>query len=145
MRILLPLLLLSACSGDPCASREDDRDCDGVPDALDRCESTPQGALSDRQGCSEAQAAGCAVLLQGPDDGARVKGEATVRWSGDCEVYLVQLSDDEAFPAGATRTAARTTAFEARVRGEERYWRVVGGLEGRSAGAATPPRRIRWR
>ncbi|MCB9793754.1 MAG: hypothetical protein H6741_13630 [Alphaproteobacteria bacterium] len=146
MRALLPLLtLLAACSGDPCKDREDDLDCDGVPDALDRCAETPEGVRSDRLGCSETQAAGCAVLLAGPEDGARVEGPVSLRWSGSCEVYLVQLSDDPSFPAGATRTAARTEASEALVSGEERYWRVVGGLRGRSSGAESEARRIRWR
>lgn len=145
--MVLTLLLLASggCGGrDVCAERADDGDCDGVPDGWDRCLQSPEG-LVDREGCAPEEAAGCAVLLREPADGARVQAPARLQWTGTCEVYLVQLSDDPGFPAAATRTAARTGGLEAEVAGTERYWRVQGGLRGRSAGASTPGRRLRWR
>ena len=142
--LILLILVLGACSRDVCADRADDGDCDGVPDAWDRCLQSEAG-LVDRVGCTEGQAAGCHVLASSPEDGERVDGSARLRWSGDCEVYLVQLSDDPAFPPAATRTVARTRDLEATVAGEERYWRVQGGLSGSPAGASTEPRQLRWR
>jgi len=81
-----------------------------------------------------------------PEDGARLKAPARFRWTGDCDVWLLQFSDDPDFPAGATRTVVRTEASEVTAEGTEKYWRVVGGREGSSAGASTPPREVkRWR
>lgn len=143
---MLLFLLLTACSrGVDCADRADDADCDGVPDDADRCSATPASKLVDRQGCSENEAAGCVILPELPADGARVKGAATITWSGTCELTLVQLSDDPSFPPARTRTVARTRAEQAQVEGTEAYWRLVGGLSGHSAGYSTEPRRIRWR
>lgn len=142
----LLLLLLTACShGVDCADRADDIDCDGVPDDADRCADTPADTFADRQGCSENQAAGCVVLPESPEDGARFSGPATFTWSDTCDVVLIQLSDDASFPPASTRTAVRSRDERAELEGSERYWRLVGGLEGRSAGYATEPRRIRWR
>ncbi len=145
---LIPILLL-ACSPDPpeyCVDRADDADCDGVPDAWDQCNNTAWGDPADRVGCSEGQAAGCSVRLVEPDDGARLEAPARFRWSGDCEVYLLQFSDDPEFPAGATRTAVRTDVQEVTASGTESYWRVVGGMSGSSSGAHTPVREVkRWR
>jgi hypothetical protein len=139
--------LLAACSRGPafCAERADDADCDGVPDAADRCPESEEGAWKDRLGCTEAQAAGCSTALLSPEDRDRVTGPALFRWEGDCEHYLLQLSDDPAFPAAATRTAVRTAATEATASGNERYWRVTGGLRGSSSGAASEARELRWR
>ena len=68
------------------------------------------------------------------------------RWSGSCEVWLLQFSEDPSFPAGATRTVVRTTDKQVEAEGSEGYWRVVGGNHGVSAGATSPPRQIgRWR
>ncbi len=146
--LALLVLLLSGCASDVpdwCAGRADDGDCDGVPDIADQCPASPVGELTNRQGCTEAEAAGCSVRLLSPDDRERAHGATLFRWEGDCDVYLLQFAEDPAFPAGATRTALRTTATEAAVEASEPYWRVVGGLHGVSTGAATPPREVRWR
>jgi hypothetical protein len=92
-------------------------------------------------------------LLRGPGSRllgaprrARLEAPARFRWSGDCEVYLLQFSDDPEFPAGATRTAVRTDVQEVTASGTESYWRVVGGMSGSSSGAHTPVREVkRWR
>ncbi len=151
VRLLLPILLICGEAGcgnrqpDWCRDRADDADCDGVPDSSDRCVETPDGASTDRVGCSQNQAAGCAVEAIEPKTREKLEGDARFRWSGDCDVYLLQLSDDPAFPAGATRTALRTEASEVSASGDETWWRVVGGLDGASAGYSTPAREIRWR
>jgi hypothetical protein len=141
---LLSILLLSACHGEPawCRDRADDADCDGVPDAQDRCAETEAASLTDRVGCSENQAAGCTVALASPEDGA---SEVTAfRWTGTCDVYLLQFSDDPAFPPGSTRTAARSTALAVSASGTEKYWRVQGGRTGSSSGYSTAPRELGW-
>jgi hypothetical protein len=140
------LALLLSCGGpaDPCASREDDADCDGVPDGRDVCPSSRRADLADAAGCTETQSAGCAVEALSPVDGAVTEGTTLFQWSGDCDVYLLQLADDARFPAAATRTASRTQGTEAAVTGTERYWRVVGGKAGASAGASTTPRELEW-
>jgi hypothetical protein len=146
--ILLAGFVVSACErgqADHCVERADDYDCDGVPDAADFCPGTAQDVLTDRVGCSENQSAGCDVQALAPDDGARVTGPAAFRWLGDCEVYLLQFSDDPDFPPGATRTAARTTGQEHAVTADEMWWRVVGGNHGKSTGAHTEGRELRWR
>lgn len=144
--MLTLLWILAACNpGVDCAARADDADCDGVPDDADRCEATEPGSWSDRQGCSEAQTAGCVVLAEEPADGARLKGPVTFAWSDTCELVLLQLSDDPDFPPSGTRTALRSEAELAVVEGTERYWRLVGGMRGRSGSFATEPRRIHWR
>lgn len=147
--ILIPILL-AACGGETtpeyCLDRADDPDCDGVPEVWDRCPGTAVGDPADRLGCSEGQVAGCSVRLVEPDDGARLTAPARFRWSGDCDVWLLQFSDDPDFPAGATRTAVRTDASQADASGDEKYWRVVGGVDGVSAGAYSPHREVkRWR
>lgn len=145
---MLLLVALLACrpSAEPawCVDRADDADCDGVPDATDQCPATDPEVLTDRLGCSERQTAGCIVTPVSPADGERPGEPARFRWSGDCHRYLLQFSDDPAFPAAGTRTAVRTEAQEVVATGEERYWRVVGGMDGRSTGFATDPREIRW-
>lgn len=148
MPVLLLIAALAGCGAKTlCEDRADDADCDGVPDASDRCGASVQGPV-DRVGCADNERAGCVVLAEEPADGARVKGEAQARWSGTCDVYLLQVSDDPDFPAGATRTVARTSAESATLTpsaAEERYWRVQGGVRGESASFSTPPRAIRWR
>ena len=74
-----------------------------------------------------------------------VENPGRFRWAGDCDVYLLQFSDDPEFPPGATRTAMRTTAMEVVTEGSESFWRVVGGLYGGSSAAQTPPRAVKWR
>lgn len=141
------LALVVACREGPssvCADRVDDADCDGVPDPGDRCPRTGSGELTDRLGCSETEAAGCTVRLVSPGAGERVSAPTQFRWEGTCEVYLLQLSDDPAFPPAGTRTALRTEGLAAVADGTERYWRVVGGLRGSSAGAASPGWEVRW-
>ena len=138
----LLLSMLMSCASEPCSERTGDADCDGVPDASDACVETEPGALTDRRGCSGAQAAGCSVELTFPEDGAR--SPESFGWTGDCEVYVLQVSDHEDFPAGTTRSAWRGAAREVSLPlPEERYWRVVGGNEGVSASFETPPRRLK--
>lgn len=141
------LWMLLACRPETapeyCLERADDADCDGVPDGIDHCPATELEALTDRAGCSERQAAGCMVTPAFPADRAKWSEDLHFRWSGDCDVYLLQLSDDPDFPPGATRTALRTTAQEARVTGTERYWRVVGADDGHSVGWTTDVRELR--
>lgn len=143
---ILPLLLL-ACRSDSgpayCVDRVDDADCDGVPDGLDLCAATPAGVLTDRVGCSENQASGCMVTLVSPKDREKRQGDQTFRWSGDCDVYLLQVSDDPAFPAGRTRTLVRTSAQEVTATADARYWRVVGADDGYSVGWTTEPWELR--
>ncbi len=147
---MLPTLLLglwAGCSTDPanCRGRADDADCDGVPDAVDRCPDTPVGVTKDRDGCSDAQAVGCTVQATFPGDGATVAGSPLFAWTGTCDVYLLQFSDDVTFPAGGTRTALRTTSTDVVSDGTERFWRVVGGLSGSSRQASSAPRGLSWR
>ena len=147
---MLPAVLLfglsSGCSTGPayCRARADDADCDGVPDAVDRCVDTPFGVAKDRLGCSDAQAAGCTVQATFPADGATVAGSPLFAWTGTCDVYLLEFSDDSTFPAGGTRTALRTTSTDVVSDGTERFWRVVGGLTGSSRQATTTPRALSW-
>jgi hypothetical protein len=149
MSLLIALLLLPACKEELpewCLSRADDADCDGSPDAWDRCPESPFGDSTDRLGCTEGQAARCSISPVEPDNKAKLDSPATFRWAGDCDVYLLQFSDDPAFPPGGTRTALKTTGKEVSADGTEAYWRVVGGLTGSSSGAQTPPREIKkWR
>ncbi len=143
---LLLLALGLGCSGDTaawCADRGDDADCDGVPDAADRCPNSAADQPTDRLGCDASQAAGCSVRALSPADGAELTGEALFRWETDCDVALLQFSDDPDFPAGATTTAARTAATEVAVTPAGSYWRVQAGLSGSSAGAITPPRSLK--
>ena len=144
--LVLATLLLAACAngGQPkyCEGRADDPDCDGVPDALDRCAGTAFAVRTDPLGCAENQSANCSVALVTPEPGARAEG--AFRWTGDCDVYLLQFSDDEAFPAARTRTGARTIGLAVSATGTEKYWRVLGGQSGNSAGYATPPRDLKW-
>jgi hypothetical protein len=145
--LLLLITLLGCGSRTLCEDRADDADCDGVPDAADQCGATVQGPV-DRRGCADNERAGCVVLAESPQDGARARDEALARWSGTCDVYLLQVSDDPSFPPGATRTLARTTGETATLTpgaAEERYWRVQGGLRGETASFSTPARQIRWR
>lgn len=139
---MLVLLALIACSGSDGKCRGDDVDCDGVPDLADHCPDSDPKALHDAAGCTEAQAAGCTVELLAPADRASVVGQTRFAWNGTCEEYLLQFSNDPAFPAGASRTAARTEGTEVIAGGRERYWRVVGGLHGSSNGFAAGPRAI---
>lgn len=141
----MTLLLLLACTPevpDWCRGREGDADCDGVTEAYDLCPETEIGAFTDRVGCSERQTAGCAVVPVSPADDA--KAPTSFRWSGDCDAYLLQFSDDPSFPPGATRTAVNTPDQAAVATGTERWWRVVGGRRGGSTGYATDPRRVNW-
>ncbi len=140
------LAFLLSCGGpvDPCASRADDADCDGVPDANDLCAGSRGGDPTDGAGCTETQAAGCAVEAVSPTDGAVVDGQTLFQWSGNCDVYLLQFADDERFPPAATRTATRTQGTEAAESASERFWRVVGAKSGSSAGSYTVPRELEW-
>ena len=146
---LFSLITLLGCQEEVpefCLERADDIDCDGVPDDQDRCPASPMGDPTDRSGCTEGQAAGCSVTAVEPADNERLESPARFRWAGDCDVYLLQFSDDPSFPVAATRTGVRTTAIEVVAPGSEQYWRVVGGLQGSSAGALTPPREVRrWK
>lgn len=137
-------LLLAAC-GDPgaCPERAGDSDCDGVPDVRDFCSGTDPEALHDAAGCSDAQSAGCRVELLAPEDGADVLPEDRFGWNGDCDVWLVEFSDDAAFAPARTRVALRTQATESMIVAPERYWRVTGGRYGRSAGVSSPVRERR--
>jgi hypothetical protein len=148
MPVLLLIAALIGCGAKTlCDDRADDGDCDGVPDATDLCGATVQG-LVDRRGCADNERAGCVVLAEEPTDGARAKDEAQARWSGTCDMYLLQVSDDPDFPPGATRTVARTSGEAATLTpsaAEEGYWRVQGGVRGETASFSTPPRKIRWR
>ncbi|MEY3212639.1 MAG: hypothetical protein RIT28_3120 [Pseudomonadota bacterium] len=148
MPVLLLIAALAGCGAKShCEDRADDGDCDGVPDAADLCGATVLGPV-DRQGCADNERAGCVVLAETPEDGDRVKDAALARWSGTCDVYLLQVSDDPDFPPGATRTVARTTGVSATLTpsaAEEGYWRVQGGVRGETASFSTPPRKIRWR
>lgn len=148
MPVFLLIAALVGCGAkSPCEDRVDDVDCDGVPDAADVCGATVLGPV-DRLGCADNERAGCVVLAETPADGERVKDKALARWSGTCDVYLLQVSDDPDFPPGATRTVARTSGVSATLTPgakEERYWRVQGGVRGETASFSTPPRTIRWR
>jgi len=144
---LSPLLLvlgLSCSGGDPdwCASRTDDADCDGVPDASDRCPNSASEQPTDRLGCSPSQAAGCSVRALAPDDGQARDETVLFRWETDCDVTLLQFSDDPDFPAGATTTAVRTQATEVAVAPSGTWWRLQAGLTGSSTGAITPARSV---
>lgn len=138
---MLVLLALLACSGGG-TCRGDDADCDGVPDLADHCPGSDPNALHDPAGCTEDQSAGCKVELLAPADRAAVVGETRFAWNGTCEEYLLQFSNDPAFPAGASRTDVRTEATEVVAGGRERYWRVVGGLHGSSTGFTAGPREL---
>lgn len=139
---MLVLVALMGCGSEPCSDRSGDSDCDGVPDADDRCPETDALALTDRVGCSGAQAAGCTVTLSFPEDRAREADR--FGWRGTCDVYVLQVSAHEDFPAGATRTLWRGAAQEVALDAfEEPWWRVVGGMEGYASEAATPPWRLR--
>ena len=145
--LVLLFCILAACRDAPpayCRDRQDDADCDGVPDAQDRCAESPYDTFTDRLGCTENQAAGCAVSAIRPGDGDRADAEQFFRWSGDCDVYLLQMADDPDFPSGVTRTVVRTEGREVAATGTERYWRIVGAMNGGSAGYSTPARKIKW-
>lgn len=144
--VLLFFVGCGSAGSDWCEERTDDGDCDGVPDDWDQCSETPADALTDSRGCSATQTAGCTVQALSPEEGAVLESPARFRWSGSCEVWLLQFSEDPSFPAGATRTVVRTTDKQVEAEGSEGYWRVVGGNHGVSAGATSPPRQIgRWR
>jgi hypothetical protein len=130
-----------------CAERADDGDCDGTPDSLDQCPGSELEQLTDARGCTSNQRAGCSVVLKTPTEGERLDAEREVvyRWTGDCDIYLVQLSNDPSFPPGATSTVARAVELQAEADGGGAYWRVVGGLYGRPDGYATPAREVRWK
>ena len=122
-----------------------DTDCDGVPDALDRCEDSPLGDPTDRLGCTSGQASSCWVLSETPEDGEKSSEALAFTWSGDCDVYQLQFSDDPEFHPARTRVEARTSGREVHAKADETYWRVVGGLDGESSEATSPPRSIKWR
>lgn len=149
VRRIVPVLVLFACrdSGPPefCEARTGDADCDGVPEDRDQCPDSVMGELTDPVGCTATQSAGCQVRAIYPLEREVVRGSTLFSWDGDCDVYLLQFADDDRFPPAATRTAVRTTGTEATTAGDERFWRVVGGLVGGSAGAATPAREVEWR
>jgi hypothetical protein len=138
---MLVLVALMGCGSEPCSDRSGDSDCDGVPDADDLCPATDPLALTDRVGCSGAQAAGCEVALSFPEDGAR--DAERFGWSGTCDVYVVQVSEYEDFPAGTVRTLWRGPGQEIALDFDEPWWRVVGGMDGYASEAATPPRELR--
>ena len=124
-----------------------DEDCDGVPDEADRCAGSNEDEAiaepTDAAGCTDDQMARCTVALDAPRPNARVRGSTTFEWHGTCDVYLLQFSDDETFPAGHTRTAIRTTEETWVGARTERWWRVVGGRTGGSRGFTTEPWEIR--
>lgn len=143
---ILWLAALTACSGgDPdfCAGRSDDADCDGVPDGADRCPNSATSQDTDRLGCTPSQAAGCSVRALAPEDGAAHQDTVLFRWETDCDVTLLQFSDDPEFPAGTTTTAVRTDATEVAAAPAGTWWRLEAGLLGASAGAVTPARSLK--
>jgi len=143
MRMILALWF-SCAPAQPewCEGRQGDPDCDGVVEASDLCPDTEIGVLTDRVGCSERQTAGCAVVLASPAD--KTRAPEVFRWTGDCDAYLLQFSNDPTFPPGATRTAVNTPDQAVSATGTERWWRVVGGVRGGSTGFATDPREVNW-
>jgi hypothetical protein len=133
----LVLWLLACSPARDCSAG--DEDCDGVPDEADRCAHS-NGEPTDAGGCTDDQMAGCAVVADSPPDRSSVRGPFA--WHGTCDVYLLQFSDDATFPAGRTRTAARTTETTWTASSTERFWRVVGGRTGSSRGFTTEPREL---
>jgi hypothetical protein len=141
---LLWIGLISCSIGDPnwCADRDDDADCDGVPDAMDQCANSAADQPTDRSGCTATQAEGCGVRALAPLDGEKRLDDMVFRWETDCDVTLLQFSDDPDFPAGATTTIAKTTATEIAAQPAGEWWRLQSGLNGSSGGAVTPPRSL---
>jgi hypothetical protein len=143
---LLLWLLACAPAGRTCPAG--DADCDGVPDAADRCPgSNAEQAIAeptDAAGCTDDQMARCTVALDQPLHSASASGSATFAWHGTCDVYLLQFSDEPTFPAGRTRTEIRTAQRAWAGAGTERWWRVVGGRTGSSRGFTSEPREIHW-
>jgi hypothetical protein len=140
------LLWLLACAPErTCAG---DEDCDGVPDVADRCAgSNFERAIAeptDAAGCTDDQMARCVAELDRPPSAASARGPTTFGWHGTCDVYLLQFSDDAAFPVARTRTEIRTAREEWTTTSTARWWRVVGGRTGSSRGFTTEPREIRW-
>jgi hypothetical protein len=138
------LLWILACAPATRQCPAGDEDCDGVPNEADRCaQSSPEP--TDAAGCTDDQMAGCTVSAAGPPDQATAQGAMTFTWTGTCDVYLLQFSDDVTFPAGRTRTEARTTDTAWTTTSAEPFWRVVGGRTGSSRGFTTEPRTVWWR
>lgn len=143
---ILAILLPLSCGAPPpvetvvagCPDRVDDADCDGRPDDLDLCPDSAPGP-TDASGCSDNQAAGCAV------DGLNVAlagsggPERTFTWEGDCDQWMLQFSPDADFLAGRTTTALRTTVHQAEAVPTGAWWRVVGGKDGSSRVASSTP------
>lgn len=149
MRALVPFALVflaAACDENVppewCVERQGDADCDGTPDTEDQCDGTPYNSLVDRRGCLESQVAGCAVSLLTATAPTTPNSDGFFRWDGNCDVYLLQFSDDPEFPLTATTTAVRTESLEVQSTRHGAWWRVVGGMRGSASGAATEPRRI---
>lgn len=139
-------ILATACAVDAtpewCENRTGDADCDGTPDTEDQCDGTPLNSLVDRRGCLESQVAGCSVTLLEATGATTPGGDGFFRWNGNCDIYLLQFSDDAAFPLTATVTSVRTERLEVQSPTRGAWWRVVGGLHGVASGATTAPRRI---
>ena len=152
MNTLSFLLIISACSVNKtpeyCTARAGDMDCDGVEDAVDMCQGTAFGLLTDATGCSSEQLAKCSIELVSPSSSRSEQisksKEITFRWDGTCDLYHLQFSNDATFPPAATRTRVRTRDNEATTIVAEDYWRVWGGMEGNSHGAHTPARELSW-
>lgn len=141
-----PALFATACDEnappDWCLDRQGDADCDGTPDTEDQCDGTPYNSLVDRRGCLESQVAGCSVSVVGATGPQLAASDGFFRWEGNCDVYLLQFSNDPDFPLTETITAVRTEGLEVQSATRGEWWRVVGGLRGSASGAATEPRRI---
>lgn len=120
-----------------------DGDGDGVPDERDLCADTAGDESTDPRGCSAAQASGCSVTLEGPEDGAST-GNDTVTFSfdGDCDGYRLYASDSPAFPPHRRHLLAdmipagdvdvSVAALPAPTAGTTLYWAVEGSGRGHS-------------
>ena len=143
------LLWVLACAPATRQCPAGDNDCDGVPDEADRCgASNAEQSIAeptDAAGCTDDQMARCTLALDQPMQGASESGPATFAWHGTCDVYLLQFSEDAAFPPGRTRTEVRTAAHAWTTTSTEPLWRVVGGRTGSSRAFTSEPREIRWR
>lgn len=144
------LLLATGCGQDKtpeyCLNRSMDPDCDGIELMFDQCGGSDFGVRTDARGCSERQTTSCTVDLQSPYNNEKLTaGLSTVfRWEGNCEVYLLQFSEDQNFHPASTRTAGRYSELQGEVIADETYWRVVGGMTGESTGVSTTGRLIKW-